>query len=501
MGMSAKGRLLFPWARKPAQQKHRAQLRLQSLEERAVPTTYTVGNTNASGAGSLADAVSSANSHPGADSINFDASVFGSSNQTIGVSSELAVTESVTITGPSVGVTVDGGSAVRVFHISGGSTSVTMSNITVANGKVAGNGAGIFDDSATLTISNCILTSNTATAGDGAGLSLKDAPSVTVTSCTLKLNSASGFGGAMFISDPDSVNGSVSVSLTSFGIGTDSTTYNTARNGGGIYIDSMADTITINTSTIAWNTATTTNSGEGGGGITNDGDQHVTIKNDTINNNSAASDGGGIFYPNEVANDTTYNIQNTTIAFNTADLGGGVFIDAHSNGTTDLHIYNSTITGNTAANKGAYYEGGGIGFVRFKKAADSILIESTIVASNTAKSSAKNIGPDIGGESTNITAIHCLIGVADDGGWSLSGSSSSNQDGTKSSPQDPGFDTGLLANNGGPTQTIALASGSTARENGDNVLSLDYDQRGSGYNRLNHYFPDIGAYEYQQLDD
>jgi hypothetical protein len=66
---------------------------------------------------------------------------------------------------------------------------------------------------------------------------------------------------------------------------------------------------------------------------------------------------------------------------------------------------------------------------------------------------------------------------------------------------DPGI--GLLANNGGPTQTIALYAGSPAIDGGSNALAVDpttslalpTDQRGIGYPRIVAGMVDIGAYE------
>jgi len=64
------------------------------------------------------------------------------------------------------------------------------------------------------------------------------------------------------------------------------------------------------------------------------------------------------------------------------------------------------------------------------------------------------------------------------------------------------FGANFLANNGGPTQTIALIAGSPAIDAGNDAVlqapySLSTDQRGPGYPRLWGKHVDIGAYEYQ----
>ena len=48
---------------------------------------------------------------------------------------------------------------------------------------------------------------------------------------------------------------------------------------------------------------------------------------------------------------------------------------------------------------------------------------------------------------------------------------------------DPGLSSGL-ASNGGPTQTIALTTGSQAINNGANASGFISDQRGSGFSRV-----------------
>lgn len=52
-----------------------------------------------------------------------------------------------------------------------------------------------------------------------------------------------------------------------------------------------------------------------------------------------------------------------------------------------------------------------------------------------------------------------------------------------------------LADNGGPTKTHALLSGSPAIGKGNNNADLDYDQRGPRFQRVKRLRADIGAYE------
>jgi hypothetical protein len=109
-------------------------------------------------------------------------------------------------------------------------------------------------------------------------------------------------------------------------------------------------------------------------------------------------------------------------------------------------------------------------------------VKSTIVAGNTSAGS----GPDVWG--TFTSAGFNLIGIDQSNGFFAS----SDQKGGVASPLDPKL--GSLANNGGPTQTIALQSGSPAINTGAPDAS-PRDQR--GFVRQNT--PDIGAFEFLGL--
>ncbi|AFZ51180.1 Cadherin domain-containing protein [Dactylococcopsis salina PCC 8305] len=64
--------------------------------------------------------------------------------------------------------------------------------------------------------------------------------------------------------------------------------------------------------------------------------------------------------------------------------------------------------------------------------------------------------------------------------------------------QDPLLDPAGLQDNGGPTQTIALLAGSPAIDAGDNnsiPAGVDFDQRGTGFDRIFNNTVDIGALE------
>ena len=75
--------------------------RLESLEDREVPATFTVLNLADNGSDSLRTAVAAANANPGADMIEFADGLIG----TIGLSGgQLSITDHLTIDGPVTGV-------------------------------------------------------------------------------------------------------------------------------------------------------------------------------------------------------------------------------------------------------------------------------------------------------------------------------------------------------------------------------------------------------------
>src|SRR5207249_4673381 len=87
--------------------------RLEALEDRTLPSTFTVLNLADSGTGSLRAAITAANTNPGADVIDFAAQLHG----TIGLTSGQlpAITGDLNIAGPGAQkLTVSGNNASRV---------------------------------------------------------------------------------------------------------------------------------------------------------------------------------------------------------------------------------------------------------------------------------------------------------------------------------------------------------------------------------------------------
>jgi hypothetical protein len=183
-----------------------------------------------------------------------------------------------------------------------------------------------------------------------------------------------------------------------------------------------------------------------GGGISNSSAGTITAVNCTIANNTAPSGGG-------IQNAGTFSLINCTIANNTTGAAGGNGGGIANTGM--LSLSDCTVAGNSATTAG-----GGI----YSAVGASTSVANTIVSTNAASS-----GSDVSGTVTN------------EQGSSLIGGN-------------PVL--GILQNNGGPTQTMALLPGSPAIGAGNVGLipsGITTDQR--GLPRTLHGKVDIGAFQ------
>lgn len=191
-----------------------------------------------------------------------------------------------------------------------------------------------------------------------------------------------------------------------------------------------------------------------GGGIFSLGT--VTIDRSAIVGNTCARSGGILHAGSDLV------LENSTVSGNTATDGssGGIDIDGLAMGAT---IRSSTISGNTGVES------------------DSLTVRSTLWISNTIFDRGCTIIPGMGfvnseggnlespGDTCGLDHVSDIVGVA---------------------ALDLGL--GALQNNGGPTPTHALLSGSVAIDSGNNALCPATDQR--DWQRLDPSC-DIGSYE------
>lgn len=375
---------------------------LVALEDRTAPAVFTVLTLNDAGANSLRDCVAKANAAFGPDTVNFDMALSGTVTLTTG---EIAVNDATSFVGPGSSViAISGNNASRIFNLIAARPGppLRLSGLTLTAGKVGTgvNGGAIVGDNEALSLSQCVLTGNSA-GGSGGVLYASGGLSLSADGCTFASNSAFNAGGVLV-----NINSSKTV-LNACAI-----SGNTAGRTGGIYVTSY---LLVSGSTIANNKSTNTSIG-GGGGIRAVGTfpaGGLTIRNSTISGNSAASQGGG-----------------------------GVMLNSFS-GT--LVVQNSTITNNSVTGPG--------GGVARLSGTGTVQLDSTIIAQNTSTAGT----PDLSfNAATAVTANNSIIGVADKGSFTLSGTG--NQSGTLALPFNANL--GKLGDYGGPMQTHRLLVGS-----------------------------------------
>ena len=525
------------------------------------------GNGLCADAGSactLRAALQEANALAGDDTINF--SVTGTINLT-GVLP--TISSNMIINGPgsaSLPVRRDTGGDYRIFFTD--NRVVSISGMTITNGRSpdgantaqpGGPGGGIRQAGGELTLNDVIITGNRTgnggtinnnnTAGwGGFGGGIDGSGVLTITNSEITNNIAGngatgfsggsgGFGGGLSFGGSTLIMTNVKVTgnrtgdagtTTSGGLGGNGgegggmyiTVNNFARltrvnidnntagdgddggDGGGLVV--VSGPVTMTDCTVSNNT-----SGEGGtkfgsqagigGGVLNFG--QITMSNCLVSGNSTkatkknnGSDGGpgaGIYTNNVMS------ITNSTISDNHASeqggRGGGIYNSANA-----LTLTNVTITGNTAYTCCGFQSGQGL------HNSNVTIVRNTIIAGNGIPTK-----PDVTGIFTSQG--HNLIGKATGGGnggnddqTGFTNGVNGDQVGTLASPIDAKL--GALADNGGPTRTHKLLSGSPAFDAGDNALAKDAsnntlttDQRGAG-RFANSFTPnvtvDIGAFEF-----
>jgi uncharacterized repeat protein (TIGR01451 family) len=266
--------------------------------------TDSVVTTNAdSGAGSLRRAIEDACA---SSTITFDMTPGHVVSPITLTSAELVITKNLTIQGPGANLltvqrsAAGGTPSFRIFNIGAGSI-VKLSGVTISNGKLGSGltGGGINNISTTLTISDSVISGNTADFGAG----IYNGGTLTLVNSTVSGNQTIGGSGAGILS--------------------------TSSLGG------SSPVLTVINSTISNNT--------GGGGIY-DGGGPATIINSTISNNSSQGSGGGILSTGA----STVTVTNSTITGNRADSGGnsGGVGGGIQRLSGSFALYNSIVAGN-----------------------------------------------------------------------------------------------------------------------------------------------------------
>jgi hypothetical protein len=443
--------------------------RLEILEERTLLSAniYVVNLAGDAGTGSgltgdirycITQADDSANA---GSTITFDTAKTG---YTIMLSQgELVISDTMTITGPGSSLTITENTYSRLFDVAFGE-SLTLEQLTLSGGVANGGDGGAIFDTGTLALSGVTVTGNQAWGINGA----PGQPGVPGG------NGGDAYGGGIYVGE-----GSVTLSNDTFS--SNNAVGGQGGGGSGPYTGSGAG-----------------NGGNGGGG--SGGGLYVaagsvTLTNDTFSGNNAVGGIGGI---GGSGGRTGYG-NNTGFGGNGGNggggSGGGLYASSGSVTLNDVTVSSNNASGGNGGAGGSGLAGGssGIGGAAFGGGMDvvfgnntNVLLYNTLVAADLAGGNPSDIQGSL-----NSASSYNIIG---DGSGGIS-TANYNLLGSSTSPLNPLL--APLSNNGGPTQTMALLSGSPAIAAGDTANAPAYDQRGAGFPRLVGGKIDIGAFEVQ----
>jgi predicted outer membrane repeat protein len=429
-----------------------------------------------------------------ANGTNENATVVNNPDATIG---DLDVMQSVQIIGDGSDTTSIGWDPAevvidRIFHIyttnaATANVDVVIDGVTLTNGKTSEVDLGANTGDATLhyylrraggalalgAAANVVEIDTTLSGSENAnsgGLGGSTGGESGATSYSLALNdvvvedsSAEGDGGGLYIAAPTMATNIVVRNNTSI------------TNGGAIYNE--ADT-SVQDSTFSGNSA------EGGGGMFLTGSNTVNIAGTTFTANRAIG-GGAISGRSGV----TVNVLNSTISGNLGeDVGAGFY----ANGPSSLAFV--TIANNIA---GADAPAAGAGVNTFPSGSVEVTLENVLLANNKKgwdPLTDPNGPPDpsiLPSANCGYTG-GCTSAAIVSAGHNLSSDTSCTaqlNDTSDINNVDPMI--GALADNGGPTRTHALLTGSPALGKGAAITGVTVDQRGTTRDTP----PDIGAFE------
>lgn len=416
----------------------------EHLETRALLSSISVNsladNRIVNNQTTLREAIDQAND---GDVIEF--AVQGTVNMDLG---QFVITKELTIRGLGPASTIiDADHNSNIFH---GSSSLTIENMTLRDGKTSSDGGAIYMDQADLTVNNVKFIANNARNG-GAIANFNSAAAV---SNSRFVRNKARFGGAIYFRGSDGQ----TIADSHF-------ENNSADYGGAIYAYSSGGPgVSVTDSDFNGNSAKR----YGGAGY-----RVRSVSRSLFTNNDAKYGGGGLYSSNAYESVFTENqagwggataygtVINSTLASNEARTGGGTYA---------TNIYNSTITQNHANLGGGAYRG---------------VIHSSILAGNTDGSGVNDVrytntySSFIG---TNRASTLAPTGSGTDSRGNIVGGST---------PRDPG--TLPLGNYGQDLPFIPLRPDSPAVDGGSNPEFLTIDQNGAA--RVQGTSADMGAVE------
>jgi CSLREA domain-containing protein len=442
-------------------------------------TAYTVTTTsdlggNCSGTPtscSLRQAINSAGAGPDSDTIAVPEGTFALPGGPLALGTTV-----VAINGAGPATVITGSDAAQVLNAAAG-TDLTLRGLTIRDGSSGAlDGGGIFmDDGSRLTAEDVLFEGNQTT-NKGGAVSFDPNGTGTYTDVTFRENVASDSGGGVFMNFPSTSNYTRVVfqrnkSLNGDGGGVELFSPNTStftdvlfdsneaeERGGAVMFNSASGNPAVTTFTRVNAKGNKALDGSGGAVHFNSFAQPQFRESTFSGNSAAAVNGGGAIRFNESAQVTLIN---TTVSGNTAGggPGGGLAIDDPQSAT----ISNSTIAGNSSSTAGGGIWSGG---------AANVTLANALLANNTAP-----------------VGTNCEVGLTSSGG-NLESADTCGLGAGELRNTNPLL--GLLADNGGATQTQALPPGSPALNAGVASNCPPTDQRGV----LRALGPcDIGAFE------
>ena len=414
----------------------------------------------------------------------------------------------------SLNNSIDGKTYPQTLNIDGvtfNNNDITLTSYSPGKGLNTYDfgGGAIFTQGGYLSVTNSTFTGNDANNGAGGAIHILQS-SVTIHGSSFASNSAIGstpsdsVGGAIYVDGMKDDNGQLQITRSTF---TGNRTYNS---GGAIHVNMYQNNnrFSVSQSSFIENKVeggTRAQGGSIGGGSTvfgtNSGNASIEISNSVFKSNSAkktlgAGDsadkgpsedgsGGALAFPQRaritISNSTFYDNKAFGTKYNAN--GGALYV---VNNSDPFQIVNSTF-----ANNHAGWVGGAISNSQIGGQPGGVL-RNTLFSNNTA-GAITNFQQHCSAELTDGGNNLQYPGRLTDGNYfndvtCLKGKSAPSQ---KNLPdfRDPKLSP--LADNGGPTQTMAIGTDSPAYNGGNSATCPELDQRGYKRNGI----CDIGAYE------
>lgn len=433
---------------------------------------------------SLRDALAVANVSPAGDTITFAPSLAGSVLRLDNAFGALEVTDPLTIDGGNLGVTITGdangndvlapgtnitdlaastdaatlGDNVPILRITTEDAHLTLAGLTLTGGRSTDSGGAVgFTEYADFTLIDSTVSGNSTTGASayGGAIAIAGEGKVTIQGSTISGNATYGrvgAGGAMHVT----ISKTVITSSTFSG----NRTHGAYADAGALSLPITAFGEHVITNSTFHGNSTAARFAEGGA-IHSRGD--IRFVNTTVSGNSTAgssAEGGGLYI--NFGDATLVNsvvTGNSTATSNSP--GGGIYGQFSS-----VSLINSMVTGNVAVNAGDNQIG-----------APQTTRQGGTIQGQTLRNGASTV-------QTGLTAADIFAATTEviDG----------NGAGT-------GVFTGVLADNGGATATVALLATGAAVDTGDSTIGTPpaFDQRGAPFVRIAGAEIDIGAFEVQ----